>query len=220
MADKKMNSRIEDLRKKTREKPVTISHERAQLVTSFYETYVSMGESITVQRALCLKHILENKKICIDDNELIVGERGPEPKAVPTYPEICLHSLNDLEILNSRPKVAYKVSEETKRIYAEKIIPFWKGKTIREKIFNAMDDPWIDAFNAGMFTEFQEQRSPGHTAGGDLIYQKGFNDLKQEIRQCLGGIDFFKDSEALEKQEVLKSLDIAADALIVFAFHN
>ena len=212
-----MNSRIKGLRTKTRQKEVTISHERADLVTDFFNTYVSMDESIPVQRALCLKYVLKNKKIFIDENELIVGERGPEPKAVPTYPEICLHSLEDLEILDSRPKVAYKVSKETKAIYTEKIIPCWKGKTIREKIVAAMEDQWIDSFNAGIFTEFQEQRSPGHTAGGELIYQKGFNDLKTDIGRCLGGIDFFEDKNALEKQEVLKSFDIAADALILFA---
>jgi len=212
-----MNTRIKNLRNKTRKKEVIISHERADLVTSFYKTHAGMDESIPIQRALCLKYVLENKTIFIDDNELIVGERGPEPKAVPTYPEICLHSLKDLEILGSRPKVAYKVSKETKAIYKEKIIPFWKGRTIREKIFAAMEDQWIDSFNAGIFTEFQEQRSPGHTAGGDMIYQNGFNDLKEDIRQGLETIDFFQDKNALEKQEVLKSLDIAADALIIFA---
>ncbi|MBU8911991.1 MAG: glycyl radical protein [Desulfobacterales bacterium] len=212
-----MNSRIESLRKKTIQKQVAVSHERAELVTSFYKTYVGMDKSIPVQRALCLKYILENKKIFIDDNELIVGERGPEPKAVPTYPEICLHSMEDLEILDNRAKVSYKVSEETKAIYKEKIIPFWKGRTIREKIFEAMEDQWIDSFNSGIFTEFQEQRSPGHTAGGELIYRKGFNDLKKNIGQCLGDINFFNDKNGLEKQEVLTSLDIAADALIVFA---
>jgi len=212
-----MNVRIKSLRTATREKEVTLSHERAELVTRFYRTSVGMDKSIPIQRALCLKYVLENKSICINDNELIVGERGPEPKAVPTYPEICLHSLEDLEILDSRPKVSYTVSNETKKIYQEKIIPFWKGKTIREKIFAAMEDPWIDSFNAGIFTEFQEQRSPGHTAGGDLIYGKGFSDLKDDIRQTLGRIDFFKDRAALEKQEVLESLDIAADALILFA---
>lgn len=212
-----MNSRINCLRTKTLEKEVTLSHERADLVTDFYKTYVSMDESIPKQRALCLKYILENKKIFIDDNELIVGERGPEPKAVPTYPEICLHSLEDLEILDSRSKVAYTVSDETKEIYKEKIIPFWKGKTIREKIFAAMDDQWIDSFNAGIFTEFQEQRSPGHTAGGNLIYKKGFNDLKEDIRQRLDDLDFFEDKNALEKQDVLSALDTAAQALIVFA---
>lgn len=212
-----MNSRIQRLREKTRQQEVSLSHERAVLVTDFYGAHMPINTSCSVQRARCLKHVLENKKIFIDDGELIVGERGPLPKAVPTYPEICLHSLEDLSILNSRPKVAYKVSDETRKIYEERIIPFWKGKTIREKIFSSMAPSWKDSFNAGIFTEFQEQRSPGHTAGGDLIYRKGFLDLKSDIRQGLDRIDFFSDRYALEKQDVLTSLDIAADALILYA---
>ncbi|MCP4020808.1 MAG: formate C-acetyltransferase/glycerol dehydratase family glycyl radical enzyme, partial [Desulfobacteraceae bacterium] len=212
-----MNPRVEQLKKKSKEAMVTLSHERAQLVTQFYQNYVDMNTSIPIQRAQCLKYILENKEIFIDENELIVGERGPFPKSVPTYPEICLHTIEDLEILDSRPKVPYKVSRQTKEVYQQEIIPFWKGKTIREKIFNAMDDQWHDAFEAGVFTEFQEQRSPGHTAGGDLIYKTGFNDLRNDISTVLQGLNFFEDDKALEKQEVLKALDIAAQALILFA---
>lgn len=94
-----MNKRVENLRKSSLETEVTLSHERASLVTEFYRSGISMKESMPVSRALCLKYILENKKISIKENELIVGERGPAPKAVPTYPEICLHTVNDLEIL-------------------------------------------------------------------------------------------------------------------------
>jgi len=47
---------------------------------------------------------MENKFICFNDGELIVGERGPSPKATPTYPEITVHSLKDLNILDSRDK--------------------------------------------------------------------------------------------------------------------
>ncbi|MBU0971335.1 MAG: formate C-acetyltransferase/glycerol dehydratase family glycyl radical enzyme, partial [Proteobacteria bacterium] len=212
-----MNQRIAQLRTKSLAKKVTLSHERAELVTQFYKTRVSPDQSVPVQRALCLAHILAHKQIFIDDNELIVGERGPFPKAVPTYPEVCLHSLEDLEVLDSRPRVAYGVSRETKQVYARTVIPFWKGKTIREKIFSAMEPSWKDAFFAGIFTEFQEQRSPGHTAGGDLIYTNGFGDLKDKIQAAMDRLDFFEDTRALERQEVLTALDIAADALIAFA---
>jgi formate C-acetyltransferase len=212
-----MNPRIEHLRKKSLEQPVTLSHERAELVTQFYKTRVNPSHSIPVQRALCLAHVLAHKKIFIGENELIVGERGPEPKAVPTYPEVCVHSLEDLEILDSRPRVAYGVSKEAKQAYEQTIIPFWSGKTIREKIFGAMEDPWKDAFDAGIFTEFQEQRSPGHTAGGDLIYANGFNDLKARIQSAMEDLDFLTDTTALDQQEELTALNIAADALIAFA---
>ncbi len=113
--------------------------------------------------------------------------------------------------------MAYGVSKETKQVYEQFIIPFWKGKTIREKIFASMEEDWKKAFDAGIFTEFQEQRSPGHTAGGDLIYTNGFNDLKDRIQSALGNLDFFSDTTALDRQEVLNALDIAADAWILFA---
>jgi formate C-acetyltransferase len=170
-----------------------------------------------VKRALAFKHIMTQKKICINDGELIVGERGPAPKAVPTYPEITVHSIEDLEILNSRPKVWYKADEETKRIYKEVIIPFWTGKSNREKIFNNLDKNWTDAYEAGVFTEFQEQRAPGHTVLGKKMFRKGFLDLKKEIAHEISNLDFFNDANALNKREELKAMDIAADAIILFA---
>ncbi|MCG8563691.1 MAG: glycyl radical protein [Desulfobacterales bacterium] len=215
-----MTPRVEALRRESLDRPVTLSHERAALVTAFYKDRRGLDEGVSVQRARCLAHILANKAIYIGDGELIVGERGPVPKAVPTYPEICLHSLEDLEILDSREKVAYGVSAETRRIYEEEIIPFWTGRTIRDRIFNAMAPEWKAAFEAGVFTEFQEQRSPGHTAGGDLIYRKGFGDLKADIAARMGQLDYTRDDQALDKKEVLQSLDIAADALIIFAHRH
>lgn len=212
-----MTPRVEILRRNSLDRPVSLSHERACLVTQFYKTEAGPARSVPVQRARCLAHILSNKALFIDEGELIVGERGPRPKAVPTYPEVCLHSLDDLDILDSRPKVAYKVEPETKAVYEKEIIPFWQGGTIREKIFKAMSPEWQKSFAAGIFTEFQEQRSPGHTAGGNLIYTKGFLALKQDIKQALAELDVMTDPHALARQETLISMDIAADALIRFA---
>lgn len=67
-----------------------------------------------MQRALVFTHLLEQMAIVINDGELIVGERGPAPKAVSTYPEICCHSLQDLDILNSRERIPYRVSAEAR----------------------------------------------------------------------------------------------------------
>lgn len=212
-----MNPRIEALKRKSKETQVSLSHERALLVTEFYKTGINLKESVPCQRALCLKTILLNKKIYIGKDELIVGERGPAPKEVPTYPEICLHSIDDLGFLSNREKIPYRVSKKTESVYKEKIIPFWTGKTIREKILSSMDKEWFDSFEAGMFTEFQEQRSPGHTACGDMIYTKGFSDLKKEIQIAKKEMDFYNDSLAYNKFEELKALDIAADALVSFA---
>jgi formate C-acetyltransferase len=157
---------------------------------------------------------MENKNIYIGSDELIVGERGPSPRAAPTYPELCCHSMEDLEILNSRPKTSYHVDAEAKTIQREQIIPYWQGRSIRDLIFREMSQEWKDAYEAGIFTEFMEQRAPGHTALGDVIYAKGLLDLKSEVETSLSRLDFLNDPEAFLKQEELRAMWAAADAVI------
>lgn len=212
-----MTERIKKLRDQSLNSINRISPERALLITEFYKSDIVREISVPVKRALSFKYLLENKEICINDGEIIVGERGPAPKATPTYPEICLHSLDDLKKLDTRPKVSYRVNEETRRIYRETIIPFWQGKSNRDRLMNQMFPEWIDAYKAGVFTEFQEQRAPGHTVCGSKIYRKGMLDLKKEIKQAIEDLDFLNDREAFEKREELKAMDIAASAIIMYA---
>ena len=212
-----MNDRIKRLRENSQNAEPRISAERALLVTEFYKSDQCEMVSVPVRRAMAFQHILNNKIICINDEELIVGERGPAPKAVPTYPEINLHSLEDLDILDSRAKVWFKVDEKTKEIYRNTIIPYWTGKTNREKVFANLDKEWINAYEAGVFTEFQEQRAPGHTVLGKKMFKFGMLDLKKEIQESIHKLDFFNDTVAYEKREELKAMDISADAIINFA---
>ena len=209
--------RIEKLRELSLNAINCISAERALLVTEFYQSPEARQLSIPMQRAHCLHYIYQNKKICINEGELIVGERGPAPKATPTYPEICLHSLEDLKILDSRPKVSFKVDETTRQAYRDIIIPFWKGKTNRERIFRAMSSEWLSAYQAGVFTEFQEQRAPGHTVLGDKIYRQGMLDIQAEIAQTIEKFDFLNDPRAYDKREELQAMAITAKAIILFA---
>ncbi|MFX1496788.1 MAG: trans-4-hydroxy-L-proline dehydratase [Promethearchaeota archaeon] len=212
-----MKQRIEKLRNQSLKAKPYLSLERALLVTEFYKTGVSQKYSSPVIRAKVFEYLLANKKICINEGELIVGERGPEPKATPSYPEVCCHSIQDLEILNTRKKISFKVSEEVKKQSIEEVIPFWKGKSIRDKIFEQMDQEWINAFEAGIFTEFMEQRAPGHTVAGKNIWKKGFLDFKKEIKKSIENLDFFNDPNALNKRDQLRAMDIAADAIISYA---
>jgi pyruvate formate-lyase/glycerol dehydratase family glycyl radical enzyme len=212
-----MNDRVKRLREQSIITKPHITPERAILITEFYRSNIASRSSAPVKRALALKHLLENKSIHIGDGELIVGERGPAPKAVPTYPEICCHSLDDLKILSTRKKTPYAVDDETKRIYKEEIIPFWKGKSIRDIIFSKMSEEWKAAYNAGVFTEFLEQRAPGHTALDDKIYGKGLVDFKEDITRSMDSLDLLNDPRAHQKIEELKAMKIAADALIHYA---
>jgi len=212
-----MNERIKKLRQQTLEAKPTVSAERARLVTEFYKRPETCGLSTPMQRARAFKHIMENKRVVFNDGELIVGERGPAPKATPTYPEVCIHSLQDLQYLNDRKKTAFASDEETRRLYAEEIIPFWKGRSQRNRIFAEMTREWIDAYEAGVFTEFMEQRAPGHTVLDGKIYRKGMLDFKKDIEAALAGLDFMNDPEAYDKQEELKAMAVSVDAIVAFA---
>lgn len=212
-----MNERIKKLREESLNAVNRLTPERALLVTEFYSSQNNENQSVPVTRALCLDYILKNKDLWLGEGELIVGERGPAPKATPTYPEVALHSLHDLEILNSRPKVSFMVDAEMIAAYRDVVIPFWKGKSNREKMMKQLPKAWHDAYEAGVFTEFQEQRSPGHTVLGDKIYHKGLLDLIDEIRSHLASLDYINDPEAFDKREELLAMEIAANALIGYA---
>ena len=212
-----MNDRIKKLREQSLSIKPYISPERARLITEFYKSDTAQRVSAPVQRALAFQHILENKAVCISKGELIVGERGPAPKATPTYPEVNAHSLEDLRILDRRKKTSFSVDEETRALYRTEIIPFWRGKSIRDRIFSEMSQEWKDAFEAGIFTEFMEQRAPGHTVLDDKIYKKGFLDFKKDIEKSIERLDFLEDAQAYRKQEELKAMAICADALIIYA---
>ena len=213
----KMTERIRKLREQSLNAENRISAERALLITEFYQSGMADAEPVPVQRALAFKYILEHEYICVNEGELIVGERGPAPKATPTYPEICIHSLQDLEILNDRPKVSFKSDETTRAAYRDIIIPYWKGKSNRDRIFQNLPQEWKEAYTAGVFTEFQEQRAPGHTALGIKMFRTGLLDLKEEIAESLAKTDLVNDPEGVDKRDELRAMDIVCDAMIRYA---
>jgi formate C-acetyltransferase len=155
-----ISERVRKLREQSLSAVEKITAERAILITRFYKSDEALEISVPVKRAKAFEYLLRNKAICINEGELIVGERGPAPKETPTYPEISLHSLQDLEILNSREKVSFKVDDDVRTIYKEEIIPYWKGKSNRDRIMNLMTPEWLNAYNAGVFTSFRNSVLP------------------------------------------------------------
>jgi formate C-acetyltransferase len=211
-----MNKRIERCRRASFEAKPSISIERAILETQFYrENYGK--HSTPVLRALAFKDLCEKKTIYIGNDELIVGERGPFPKSVSTFPELNCHTAEDLRILNDRPMAGFKISVEDIQTYEKEVIPYWRGRTMRDRVFDHVPQEWENAYMAGLFTEFMEQRAPGHTSLDGMIYCKGMLDFKDEIARSMETLDYLNDPEASDKAEELKAMDISCDAAIIFA---
>ena len=211
-----MNDRIARLRRESFETEPSISIERALLETAFYrENYGKY--SLPVLRAMVFKDLCQKKTLWLGDGELIVGERGPRPKCVPTFPELTCHSAEDLRVLNSRPMTRYHVSEEDIAVYEREVIPYWTGRSMRDRVFSQVPDEWRAAYESGLFTEFMEQRAPGHTALDGTIYSTGMLDFKARIADRQARLDYLNDPLASDRAEQLRAMDIACDAAIVFA---
>ena len=211
-----MNDRVKRLHQQSIDTPTTLTIERALIETAFYkENYGKMPNCIL--RAQNFYEICKKKTIYIGEDELIVGERGPMPKAVPTFPELTCHTVEDLHTLNDRELQPYLISQEDIDRYEREVIPYWQGRTQRERIFSHVSKEWKEAYHAGVFTEFMEQRAGGHTAMDGKMYQRGLLDCKALIAKTLSELDFINDPEATDKQQELQAMDISCDAAILFA---
>ena len=218
METRGMNARIRSLREQSVTTQAHIDMERAKYFTEIYRQYEGTV-SVPELRALALKNYFSKKTLYIGDGELIVGEKGCDPQAAPTFPDLCCHTVQDLKVMNDRKLINFTVKEEDYDFQKKEMIPYWENRSIRHKILAHMTPEWKDAYEAGMFTEFMEQRGPGHTVGSENIYNKGFLGHKADIQLALEKLDYMNDSEALDKEAELKGMDIACDAIMILAEH-
>lgn len=214
MEKRGMNERIQALRQISLDTPAHIDMERAKIMTETYEEYEG-SVSVPELRALVLKDYFQKKTLYIGEGELIVGEKGDSPQASPTFPELCCHSLEDMHVMNDRALINFKVKEEDYVFQKETIIPYWDKRSIRKRIIENMKPEWNEAYEAGIFTEFMEQRGPGHTVGSFKVYEKGFLDYKNDIEEALGKLDFMNDPTALARKNQLNAMKIACDAVMI-----
>ncbi|MDF2676397.1 MAG: Formate C-acetyltransferase [Bacillota bacterium] len=207
--------RTKKLREESASTQPSVSLERALLETEFYQKHYGTVET-PVLRALNFKYLMENRKLYIGENELIIGEKSEGPQVVPTFPELCAHTIEDMTVMNERKYINFKVKDEDKVVQAEKILPYWESKSTRDRILASMTPEWKDCYAAGMFTEFMEQRAPGHTVADDKFYKKGFIEFKQEIEEAIEQLDFLYDAEAYNKKSQLEAMAISCDAIMIY----
>ncbi len=208
-----MNERIRRLRQQSMDAVPHIYMERAKLETEAYQKYEG-SVSVPEMRALAFYHFMENKTIRIEPGELIVGEKGDAPQGAPTFPELCCHTLEDMHVMDERDLISFHVTEEDLALQRDVIIPYWENRCIRRRILSAMTPEWKDCYESGIFTEFMEQRGPGHTVGSEKIYLKGFLDYQAEIKEAIDNLDRLHDPHSLDKAAQLRAMSICCDAII------
>ena len=216
MEQRGMNERIRKLRALSVNTQPHIDMERAKIMT---ETYLRFEGVLSVPqlRAQALKDYFSQKTLYLGEGELIVGEKGDSPQGAPTFPELCCHSVEDMRLMNERELIRFQVTPEDMELQEKVMIPFWKDRCIRSHIFRQMTPEWKKAYECGIFTEFMEQRGPGHTVGSSKIYEKGLLDYQRDIQEAIDRLDFFQDPHALERKEELEGMYTACEALMILA---
>ncbi len=214
MGKRGMNERVQALRELSVNTQPHIDMERAKSETETYKKYEGQL-SIPELRAQVLYDYFSTKTLYIGDGELIVGEKGDSPHAAPTFPELCCHTVEDMHVMNDRELINFKVKEEDYGYQEDVIIPYWEKRSTRHKILENMTPEWKACYGAGIWTEFMEQRGPGHTVGSFKIYEKGFLDYKADIEASLAKLDFFNDPEAFAKRNQLRAMAKNCDAIII-----
>lgn len=209
-----MNERVKKLREESVNTQAHIDLERAKIMTDTY-TRLEGSMSIPELRAHVLKDYFSKKTLYLGEGELIVGEKGDSPQASPTFPELCAHTVEDMHVMNDRELICFKVKEEDYKYQEEEIIPFWEKRSIRKRILDNMSEEWKASYDSGIFTEFMEQRGPGHTVGSAKIYEKGMLDYKKEIQTAIDNLDLINDLEALKKKDQLKAMLVVCDAVMI-----
>ena len=210
-----MNKRIQNLRQESLDSVPHLSMERAALVTEAYQKYAGTVET-PILRALTFQHIMENKTLWLGNGELIVGEKGDRPQSAPSFPELCCHTREDLDVMNRREKIFFKVTEEAWKTHTEKVLPYWENRALRQSIMRHMSPEWQACYENGIFTEFMEQRGPGHTVLDGKIYSKGFLDFRSEIQAAMGTLDYLNDPQAYDRKIQLEAMKIACDAIMTY----
>ena len=135
-----ITERVARLRKQSLEARPSISAQRAELLTSFYQQNRNNGWSTPVERAEAFRYLMEHKTHLHQrgrtdrrrERRRTQGCTDLSRSCAATVCKTWTSYIHEKRPLRSRPT-------STRKVYEETIIPFWQGKTMRERIFRGDD---------------------------------------------------------------------------------
>ena len=193
--------------------------ERARIITRAYKETES--DHTIIRRAKAFKKILSEMSVYILDDELIVGHQASRQRSAPIFPEFAVDWVGEeIDTFETRPQDNFIVTEEVKNEFLRDILPYWKGKTVFDRLKSYIpEDVWLQRYDAGVF-------SVGlHEDGGGLGHchmdyekalQKGFNGIKEDILELKRGLTSWK-KEDIEKNLFYQACLTIIEGVEIFA---
>lgn len=182
-------SRVDALRWKIIEASQEVCIERARYLTEAMRLH--WDKHPLTRMSLAFEHILNNISVMIRDDEIIVGCRTSKLKGAPLFPENkSLWIEGDLENFDTRELQRAMITQEEKDELAVKILPFWKGKTVEERMQKLMPEDVLTDMDKYIFTMMLEiTYGIGHfTMNHTRVLARGLIGVMDDAEQKLTGL--------------------------------
>lgn len=192
--------------------------ERARFVTQSYRE--TEHEHILTRRAKAFESIMRNMSVYILDDELIVGHQASRQRSAPLYPEFAVEWIRDeIDLFETRPQDRFIVPGEVKREFLDDIYPFWKGRTLSDRVHSYItEEIRLQRFVANVFNiSGHEDNGLGHVA---LDYRKvlggGLRGIIADIETRLSRLELWRP-EDYRKMLFYESCMSMCESAIAFA---
>ena len=189
---------------------VKLNVERNRLLTESYKA--TEGEPMVLRRAKALSYILRNMSIFIVPNSRIVGHSGSTPNDL--YYPIEVNWKSPWRAMNSDD--ARNILDDEGRAEMEKIIEYWKGKTmsdLRKNAFKGDLEKYFTFEGTFLWSHWDELGIPNY----EKLLTKGINGIKKEAEEKLKNVIETIPDDYLEQCEFLEAVIITLEATIDFA---
>ncbi|HPG50151.1 MAG TPA: pyruvate formate lyase family protein [Spirochaetota bacterium] len=148
-------TRVDTLRWRIIDAPQEVCVERARYLTQAMKLH--WNRHPLTRMSLAFEHILKNISAIIRDDEVIVGCRTSKLKGAPLFPENkSLWIEGDLENFDIRVLQRALITQQEKDELAVEILPFWKGKTVEDRMKERMPEDILTDMDKYIFTMMLE----------------------------------------------------------------
>lgn len=210
--------RTQKLNGRIRKQRPGICTERARLVTE--SDKMTQGEPTIIKRAKALKYILENMRVYILEDELIVGHHAARLRYAPMFPEICSFSEKELDLCPVRKVDTLQITQKDKDYLLKEIYPYWEGKKQGDLASHFFPEDLRRELSLEnkIFNPVSRTRSGyGHYAGDfPTVLREGFSGIRAKAAAKEKALSDF-DPNYGEKMHFYQSVSIVCEGVKIFA---
>lgn len=206
------DARIENMRFRLLDAHHEICIERARLLTQSFR--MTENQPHVLRFAQAIRHVLGHMSVTIREGERIVGCRTSKLKAAPLFPENKSSWIEEnLDNFNQRDFQQAQISEEDKDELRTDILPFWRGKTVEDRMNELMPDHLKTEMNKMVFTMMMQiTYGIGHfTVNSSRVLAEGLEAIMKDAAE--------RESEAKsdDERDFFTACRIACEGAIDFA---